>query len=416
MNVTPSTSALPAGAASAPVVAGAAQAMDEPLAAPVQTDAASFAQWLAQALPAELLAEPVVTDEQDTAGDAAAVHADAAPDTAPDASAPDAAVVQDPAPAAALLGAMAAPLLAPTAPPLAPAAAASAAPSGTADLAVSASGSAGDSPLRAPAARNQAPAGASVAAAALLQAAAPAIAPRPQAGARGDPAAEQFSDAPVAAAPAMPAAAPAPAQGGSTTAAPTGASQAPLQAGPAAADAAKETPAAAAPVAPAWAAAPAPAQGLAQPAAAMALEGPPAAWRQTLHEALGERLRTQVGNNLEQAVIRLDPPNLGRIEIAIRHSAGTLEVSLSATHNDVVRQLQAVSDNLRNDLASRQYSEVSVTVVQAPRAAQPGGAGPFADQQGRPRQGAREQEQAAPGMALADAGTPGTTFSLNGRD
>jgi flagellar hook-length control protein FliK len=207
----------------------------------------------------------------------------------------------------------------------------------------------------------------------------------------------------------------APAQGASAPAAQASAGQAAAQAGPAAADAAGDTPPAA-PVAPAWGAAPAGTQGVAQPAPAMALEGPPAAWRQTLHEALGERLRTQVGNNLEQAVIRLDPPNLGRIEIAIRHSAGTLEVSLSATHNDVVRQLQAVSDNLRNDLASRQYSEVSVTVAQAPRGAQPGGANPFADQQGRGRQGGREQEQAAPGMALADAGKPDTTFSLNGRD
>jgi flagellar hook-length control protein FliK len=124
----------------------------------------------------------------------------------------------------------------------------------------------------------------------------------------------------------------------------------------------------------------------------------------------------QVGSNMEQAVIRLEPPNLGRIEIAIRHTAGALEVSLSATHTEVVRQLHAVTDNLRNDLASRQYSEVSVTVAQAAPRAQQGASNPFADQQGRGRQHEREQEEAGPGMALAENGNPNTSFSLNGRD
>jgi flagellar hook-length control protein FliK len=154
-----------------------------------------------------------------------------------------------------------------------------------------------------------------------------------------------------------------------------------------------------------------------QPAApaAVALAGPPTAWRQSLQEALGDRLHMQVGNNIEQAVIRLEPPDLGRIDIAIRHSAGTLEVSLSATHSDVVRQLHSVSDNLRNDLAGRQFADVTVSVSQAPRAQQ-GGLSAFADQQGRQRQDGREQDDAAPGLALADAGGASSIFSLNGRE
>lgn len=144
------------------------------------------------------------------------------------------------------------------------------------------------------------------------------------------------------------------------------------------------------------------------------LAGQPAAWRQTLHEALGERLRVQAGNNIEQAVIRLEPPDLGRVDISIRHSAGTLQVALSATHSEVVRQLQNVSDNLRNDLAGRQYAEVTVSVSQTPRAQQGGFAG-FGEQQQRQRQGGREPEDAAPGLALADAGGD-NAFSLKGRE
>jgi flagellar hook-length control protein FliK len=149
-------------------------------------------------------------------------------------------------------------------------------------------------------------------------------------------------------------------------------------------------------------------------AAGITLAGPPAAWRQTLHEALGERLHLQLGNNMEQAVIRLEPPMLGRIEIAIRHAAGSLEVALSATNGEVLRQLQSVSENLRADLAQRQYTEVAVTVTAAPRAAQPN---PFAgDAQGRGQRNGREQDDNPPGLALLDGDERASAFSMNGRE
>ncbi len=153
----------------------------------------------------------------------------------------------------------------------------------------------------------------------------------------------------------------------------------------------------------------------------LTLAGPPGAWRQSLHEALGERLQLQVGRNAEQATIRLDPPMLGRIDISIRHSGGNLEVHIAATHTEVLRQLNTVSDSLRNDLAGRQYSNVSVNVTEAPRAQASAQAGnqpsgqPGADAQGRGRQ--QEQEQArTPGLALNDAGEAGSLFSLYSRD
>jgi flagellar hook-length control protein FliK len=155
----------------------------------------------------------------------------------------------------------------------------------------------------------------------------------------------------------------------------------------------------------------------AQPVAdTVKLAGPPTAWRQSLQEALGERLNVQVGKNMEQAVIRLEPPQLGRIDIAIRHSNGTLEVNISASNGEVLRQLQTVSDNLRNDLAQRQYTDVAVSVTPTPKNS---GAAPFGDpqqqqQQGRGRQPGREQDE--PGRALAEASHTGSAFSLGGRD
>jgi len=144
------------------------------------------------------------------------------------------------------------------------------------------------------------------------------------------------------------------------------------------------------------------------------LAGPPTAWRQSLQEALGQRMNVQVGNGIEQAVIRLEPPQLGRIDIAIRHSAGALEVNISASNSEVLRQLQTVSDNLRSDLSQRQFTEVAVTVAPAPK----NGAAPFGDpqQQGRGRQQDREQEDNQPGRALAEAGNNSSAFTLGGRD
>lgn len=150
----------------------------------------------------------------------------------------------------------------------------------------------------------------------------------------------------------------------------------------------------------------------------LVLAGPPTAWRQNLHEALGERLQLQLGRNIDQATIRLEPPMLGRIDIAIRHSGGNLEIHIAASNSDVLRQLNAVSDSLRSDLAGRQYSSVSVNVTDVPRmqaSAQTGGQTQGqgqADSQGRSRQ---EQEQArTPGRALHDEAAPGATlFSMN---
>ena len=154
--------------------------------------------------------------------------------------------------------------------------------------------------------------------------------------------------------------------------------------------------------------------GTAPAADTVKLAGPPTAWRQSLQEALGERLQLQVGNKVEQATIRLEPPQLGQIDIAIRHSAGSLEVNISASNSEVLRQLQGVSDNLKSDLSQRQFSEVAVTVAPAPK----NNAAPFGDpqQQGRGRQQGRDQDESEPGRALAEAGNPASVFSLGGRD
>lgn len=129
----------------------------------------------------------------------------------------------------------------------------------------------------------------------------------------------------------------------------------------------------------------------------------PSQWRAPLHEALGDRLQWQVQQGREQAVIRLDPPNLGRIDITIRQEGQLMQVHLSATHREVVQQLQGLSDQLRQDLSLRQSADVSVSVSDQSR-------------QGDARQQARRdadpQSARSPGRALSgdEDGSSDTPF------
>ncbi|MES2165134.1 MAG: flagellar hook-length control protein FliK [Pseudomonadota bacterium] len=142
----------------------------------------------------------------------------------------------------------------------------------------------------------------------------------------------------------------------------------------------------------------------ATPAAAVVkLAGAPDQWQQPLRDALGDRLQLQLQRNNDHAVIRLEPPNMGSIEISIRHSAGSLQVNLSANHSEVLRQLNAIGDSVRQDLSTRQFSDVSVTVSSSRAQAQ-------ADSGGRNGQQREQEEGRTPGRALSDDDT--TTFAM----
>lgn len=120
-----------------------------------------------------------------------------------------------------------------------------------------------------------------------------------------------------------------------------------------------------------------------------ATEGAPHA----LLSALGERIETQLLRGSERTVIRLDPPMQGQIEITLHRDAAGLQVQFSASHGEVLKQLQAISDSLRQDLASRHGGEVSVQVAQQERR--------DADSRGRqPQDDTRPQQ--TPGQALRE--------------
>ena len=140
------------------------------------------------------------------------------------------------------------------------------------------------------------------------------------------------------------------------------------------------------------------------------LSGSPEQWQQPLRAALGDRLQLQLARNDERAVIRLEPPNMGSVEISVRHSGGALQVNIAASHSEVLRQLNSIGDAVRQDLSQKQFNEVAVTVSASnARSLAEGG------QQQRQQDAQQQREQQRqPGRALEEGDAAATTFAMLG--
>lgn len=114
---------------------------------------------------------------------------------------------------------------------------------------------------------------------------------------------------------------------------------------------------------------------------------------QPLLQALGQRIQLQQVQGAEVATVRLDPPQMGSLEIRIRQEGAGVQVHIQASHAEVGRQLNMLVDSLRQELQLRS-SDASVTVAQS-RAATAGGQG---EQQRRDQ--STPQQDAEIGLAL----------------
>ncbi|MBJ9596521.1 flagellar hook-length control protein FliK [Citrobacter werkmanii] len=77
---------------------------------------------------------------------------------------------------------------------------------------------------------------------------------------------------------------------------------------------------------------------------------------------LKDRIQFQLGQQQQISTIRLDPPSLGKLEIAVQLDAGKLMVHIGANQSDVCRSLQQFSENLRQHLTAQNFMEVNVQV------------------------------------------------------
>ena len=87
-------------------------------------------------------------------------------------------------------------------------------------------------------------------------------------------------------------------------------------------------------------------------------------------DELGEKLTTllkdqihfQLNKQQQSSTIRLDPPSLGKLEIAVQLDNGKLMVHIGANQSEVCRALQQFSDDLRQHLTAQNFMEVNVQV------------------------------------------------------
>ncbi|WP_193727246.1 flagellar hook-length control protein FliK [Burkholderia sp. BE17] len=137
--------------------------------------------------------------------------------------------------------------------------------------------------------------------------------------------------------------------------------------------------------------------GLAAEAATASLV--PTESQQKLIDALGDRLSMQAAQGMRQAVIRLDPHLNGSVRIDVRQNANGIAVHLSATHADVVYQLQAIGESLRQDLGARHGGDVTVQVSASRQGHADAGASG-----GRERHTRGDAPDQSPGRGLTAAG------------
>ncbi|HEY2454442.1 MAG TPA: flagellar hook-length control protein FliK [Scandinavium sp.] len=85
-------------------------------------------------------------------------------------------------------------------------------------------------------------------------------------------------------------------------------------------------------------------------------------WSDQLQSALGDRLQLQVKDKIQHATIRLDPPDMGKIDISMQIENGRMQVHIQANHGEVYRSLQQISHELRQSLVEQNFVQVNVQV------------------------------------------------------
>ncbi|WP_162852074.1 lateral flagellar hook-length control protein LafE [Aeromonas hydrophila] len=90
----------------------------------------------------------------------------------------------------------------------------------------------------------------------------------------------------------------------------------------------------------------------------------PAQWGQQLMDVLKDKVELQVNQQIKQAHIRLDPPELGRLELTVRLEGDRLNVQLNVTNPAVREALIQSMERLRMSLTPHHAGGVEVNVGQ----------------------------------------------------
>lgn len=94
----------------------------------------------------------------------------------------------------------------------------------------------------------------------------------------------------------------------------------------------------------------------------LTLQAPSERWGEQLLNALRDSVELQLKHSQQSASIRLDPPELGRLEIYLNQDSSRLTVQIHAAQGDVARLLQQGVERLRQDLSGPAQQQVDVQV------------------------------------------------------
>lgn len=85
-------------------------------------------------------------------------------------------------------------------------------------------------------------------------------------------------------------------------------------------------------------------------------------WGEQMLQVLHDRVTLQAQQNLQEAKIRLDPPDLGKLDLVVRVEGDRLSVQINTNAAATREALMQVSDRLRAELQSQNFVHVDVNV------------------------------------------------------
>ena len=85
-------------------------------------------------------------------------------------------------------------------------------------------------------------------------------------------------------------------------------------------------------------------------------------WGDQMMQVLQDRVTLQAQQNIQEAKIRLDPPDLGKLEILVRVEGDRLNVQLNANMATTREALAQISERLRVELQEQHFVHVNVNV------------------------------------------------------
>ncbi|MGR5488524.1 flagellar hook-length control protein FliK, partial [Vibrio alfacsensis] len=81
-------------------------------------------------------------------------------------------------------------------------------------------------------------------------------------------------------------------------------------------------------------------------------------WGEQMLQVLNDRVTLQAQQNLQEARIRLDPPDLGKLDLMVRVEGDRLSVQINANAAATREALMQVSERLRFELQNQNFMHV----------------------------------------------------------